>query len=254
MTNGLLAGRSVMVTGACGGIGRASSVRLVEEGAVVHGLDCDVTRGRELAAELGPRFVFHAVDLADRAALDASADACLEATSGKIDVLFNNAAISIVRRLEDTDDATLDALWQVNVFATVRLCRRLLPAMAKRRRGVILNTASELSLVGMAGYTAYCASKGAVLAFTRALAIEAAPVGIRVNALCPGPTDTPMLRAELASAPDPAAERAENERSIPLGRLGRPEEIAEVALFLVSDRSAFVHGAAMLADGGKTAW
>jgi NAD(P)-dependent dehydrogenase (short-subunit alcohol dehydrogenase family) len=125
--------------------------------------------------------------------------------------------------------------------------------MRARRSGVIVNVASELAFVGLPGYSAYCAAKGAVLAFTRALALEAAPHGVRVNALCPGPTDTGMMAAELAAAPSPADARASMVASVPLGRLARPDEIAQVALFLASEHASFVHGAAVLADGGRTA-
>jgi 3-oxoacyl-[acyl-carrier protein] reductase len=192
------------------------------------------------------------IDLRDAAA---TAGLVLDLTSrlGAIDVLVNNAAILPFRFVEDTDDTLLEDVMAVNFTAAYRLCRQVYPAMRARRSGVIVNVASELSFVGLPGYTAYCASKGAVLAFTRALALEAAPHGVRVNALCPGPTDTGMMAAELAAAPSPEKARAEMLASVPLGRLARPDEIAQVALFLASDAASFVQGAALLADGGRTA-
>ena len=248
-----LAGRTAIVTGACSGIGAATTRRLVEEGCVVHGIDRNADAGAEATRVLGGQaFVFHAADLSDRGAADAALAACL-AGGRPIDLLFNNAGVSEVRPIDDTDDATLERLLATNLVPVYRACRAVVPGMKAARAGVILNTASELAVVGQPGYTAYCASKGGVLALTRALAVELGPWGIRVNALCPGPTDTPMLRAELDSLPDPGRERAMNEAAIPLGRLGRADEVAEVALFLLGPRASFVHGAAVLADGGKTA-
>src|SRR5690606_18397466 len=140
--------------------------------------------------------------LRDAAATARTVDAVL-AELGAVDVLVNNAAILPFRFIEETDDATLEDVVAVNFLALYRLCRQLYPTMRARRAGTIVNVASELALVGLAGYTAYCGAKGAVLAFTRALALEAAPYGVRVNALCPGPTDTEMMARELAAAPSP---------------------------------------------------
>lgn len=246
-----LDGKRALVTGTSGGIGRAIARAFCAAGAVVHGLDC-VTD--ESAADVAPRerFVPHAVDLRDAARTAATVDRVTDAL-GAIDVLVNDAAILPFRFLEDTTDALLDDVMAVNFGAVYRLCRQVFPAMRARRAGAIVNVASELALVGLPGYSAYCASKGAVLAFTRALALEAAPHGVRVNALCPGPTDTSMMAAELAAAPSPERARAEMLASVPLGRLARPEEIAQAALFLASDAASFVHGAVLLADGGRTA-
>ncbi|MEW6268186.1 MAG: SDR family oxidoreductase [Thermodesulfobacteriota bacterium] len=249
---GELAGRRVVVTGTSGGIGGAIARLFCAEGALVHGLDrspaapraaCDAPRG-DLRA--------HAVDLRDAAATARVVDDVV-AELGGVDVLVNVAAILPFRFLDETDDATLDDVMAVNFVAVYRLCRRLYPAMRARRSGAIVNVASELALVGLPGYSAYCASKGAVLAFTRALALEAAPHGVRVNALCPGPTDTLMMAAELAAAPSPDEARAAMLASVPLGRLAHPEEIARAALFLASERTSFVQGATVVVDGGRTA-
>lgn len=124
--------------------------------------------------------------------------------------------------------------------------------MSEQEEGVIINTASELGVVGQSLFSAYCGTKGAVIALTRALSVEWAARKIRVNALCPGPINTPMLQTEFALANNPQAEAKAAVSSIPVGRLGTPEEIARVALFLASDDARFVHGAAIMIDGGKT--
>lgn len=253
--DGVLAGKRALVTGVASGVGRAIARRFCAEGCTVRGLDRDAGGGAALAAEVtakGGAFVFHRVDLLDAAAIDATATR-VEDELGGIDVLVNDAAVLFVRALEDTDDEVLRQTLGVNLLATYRLCQRVYPGMRARRAGTIVNVASELALVGLPLYTAYCASKGAVVAFTRALALEAGPYGVRVNTLCPGPTDTPMMRAELSEAPDPEAARDEMVSSVSFGRLARPEEVAEVAVFLASDRASFVHGAAIVVDGGRTA-
>jgi NAD(P)-dependent dehydrogenase (short-subunit alcohol dehydrogenase family) len=132
------------------------------------------------------------------------------------------------------------------------LCQGVLPVMQQQGGGVIINTASELAIVAQPLYAAYCATKGAVLSLTRALALEYAQANIRINALCPGPIDTPMLQQEFDLADNPDQAKAEGTATMPIGRLGRPEEIAQVALFLASEAPGLMQGAALVVDGGKT--
>jgi NAD(P)-dependent dehydrogenase (short-subunit alcohol dehydrogenase family) len=227
---------------------------LIAQGAKVHGLDRDSDGLLRLAQELGrAAFVPYAVDLADRAATDRILVELLETLERRCDVLVNNAGVGRLRSLALTDDALLDWLFAVNFTAAFRITRTLLPALRASRRAAVVNIASELALVGQPQYSAYCATKGAVLAWSRALAVELAQDGIRVNTVCPGPIDTAMLQGEFSTHGNPHAARTAEVATIPLARLGTPQDIAAVVGFLASDAAAFVTGAAWSVDGGKTA-
>ena len=251
--SGPLSGRSAIVTGAAGGIGHAIAIKLIADGATVVGLDRDAV-GLERLSHESPRdaFVPHAVDLADRRDLDHVVSKLLDAGQ-RCDILVNNAGMSRLLSLEDTDDATLDSMFAVNFMAAFRITRALLPALRASGRAAVVNIASELALVGATQYSAYCATKGAVLAWSRALAVELADQGIRVNVVCPGPIDTALLRAEFDTHGQPQAARSAEISTVPLARLGLPADIASVVAFLASDAAAFVTGAAWSVDGGKTA-
>jgi NAD(P)-dependent dehydrogenase (short-subunit alcohol dehydrogenase family) len=251
--------RHIIVTGAGAGIGRAIALRFLRQGAQVHGLDRNAEALQRVAdaASLDPgldgRFVPYRVDLADRGEADRAADMLLDALEGRCDTLVNNAGISMVRSFLESDDSVLDALFAVNFIAAFRLTRRLVPALQASGRGSVVNIASELALIGQSGYSAYSATKGAVLAWSRSLAVELAPARIRVNAVCPGPVETSLLAADFAATGNAGAARTEEVASVPLGRLGLPADIAEVVSFLASDEAAFVTGVAWAVDGGKTA-
>jgi NAD(P)-dependent dehydrogenase (short-subunit alcohol dehydrogenase family) len=243
-----------VVTGAAGGIGAAISRQLIAQGAVVHGLDRDAAGLKRAVGECGAtRFVPHVVDLADRAQTDKTLGDLLAALSGRCDILVNNAGVSRLRSLEGSDDALLDWIFAVNFNAGFRITRAMLPALRVSGRGSIVNVASELALVGHAGYSVYCATKGAVLAWSRALAVELSGERIRVNAVCPGPVDTALLQAEFITDGKPQEARDAEIAMVPLKRLGVAQDIAPVVAFLASDAAAFVTGAAWVVDGGKTA-
>jgi NAD(P)-dependent dehydrogenase (short-subunit alcohol dehydrogenase family) len=248
-----LFGRQAVLTGAAGGIGAAIARGLLAQGATVHGIDRDISGLDALGREFSGRFIPHAADLADRSATDRMLGHLDTALAGRCDILVNNAGIARVQSFATTDDALLDRLLAVNFTAVFRVTRALIPALRVSRRASVINIASELALIGQPGYTAYTATKGAILAFSRALAVELAAEGIRVNAVCPGPIDTPMLAGEFMLADDPVAARAGEIASVPLGRLGMPGDIAGVVAFLASDAAGFVTGAAWPVDGGKTA-
>ena len=248
-----LAGRCALVTGAAGGIGGAIVRRLRDSGALVHCVDLDSAGLRLLETHAGGGLVTHQADLSDRDATDRLAEHLRALTEDRIDILVNAAGISRVVPFDSSDDALLDRMVAINFTAAFRLTRALLPALRSGGRGSIINIASELALVGQPGYTAYSASKGALLAWSRTLAVELAGDGIRVNAVCPGPVDTALLDAEFASTADPAAARRQETALVPLRRLGTSPEIAAVVGFLAGDDAAFVTGAAWPVDGGKTA-
>jgi len=250
-----LAGRQAVVTGAAGGIGSAIVRSLVAEGATVHGLDRDRDGQQRLAAdiEIHGQFVAHEVDLSDSAATDRAVARVIAALAGRCDILVNNAGVSRLRSFAETDDALLDFLFAANFRGAFRVTRALLPALRASGRATVVNIASELALVGQPGYSAYCATKGAVLAWSRALAVELAGERIRVNSVCPGPIDTAMLSAEFAASEEPLQARRAEISTVPLGRLGAPSDIAAVVTFLASDAAKFVTGAAWSVDGGKTA-
>jgi len=249
-----LSGLRAVVTGAAGGIGGAIARQLIAQGATVHGLDRDAAGLERLAREFDAgSFVPYTVDLADRAEVDRVLIDLLDRSEQRCDILVNNAGVSRLRSLTDTDDGLLDWMFAVNFTAAFRITRTLLPALRTSGRGSVVNIASELALVGQPDYSAYCATKGAVLAWSRALAIELAGQHIRVNVVCPGPVDTALLQEEFTTHVNPNAARAAEIATIPLSRLGAPADIAPVVAFLAGDAAAFVTGAAWSVDGGKTA-
>jgi NAD(P)-dependent dehydrogenase (short-subunit alcohol dehydrogenase family) len=245
--------RQAVLTGAAGGIGGAIARELMAQGATVHGIDRDPVGLTSLAQEFPGRFIPYEANLADRDATDRMLGLLDTALAGRCDILVNNAGIACVQAFVMTEDALLDRLFAVNFTAVFRVTRALVPALRASGRASIVNIASELALIGQPGYVAYSATKGAILAFSRALAAELAAEGIRVNAVCPGPIDTLMLAGEFELADDPVAARAGEIAAVPLGRLGVPRDIAGVVAFLASDAAGFVTGAAWPVDGGKTA-
>jgi len=243
-----------VITGAGSGIGKVAAGLFASEGAAVVAVDVAGEAARETAAHIldhGGRALAVAADVADESQVG---DVVAAATGqlGGLHVLFNNAGIfpGDDGGVLDTPPGTWDRVMTVNLKGVWLCCRGAIPAMLDSGGGSIVNVASFVALMGAAtAQVAYTASKGGVLAFTRELAVEYARSGIRANALCPGPIDTPLL-AELLSDPGRRERRLVH---VPMGRLGRPEEIARAALFLASDESSFMTGSALVVDGGITA-
>jgi NAD(P)-dependent dehydrogenase (short-subunit alcohol dehydrogenase family) len=241
--------RVVVVTGAGSGLGLASARRMAEEGATIVAVDIDEQAGALAAKETGGEFVV--ADVADedqvRELFDGVAD-----RYGRIDVAFNNAGIS-----PPEDDSILTTgleAWrrvqEINLTSVYLCCKYVLPHMRRQGKGSIINTASFVAILGAAtSQISYTASKGGVLAMSRELGVQFAREGIRVNALCPGPINTPLLQELYASDPERAARRLVH---VPMGRFGEPEEIAAAVAFLASDDASFITASQFLVDGGIT--
>jgi NAD(P)-dependent dehydrogenase (short-subunit alcohol dehydrogenase family) len=241
-----------VVTGAARGIGRASAILLAKEGAKVTVADNRPDLGQETARlieEARGEAYFVLTDVTDEAQVKAMVETTI-ARWGRLDILFNNAGIVLVKFLEDTSAAEWDQVMGVNLKSIFLAVKYAVPHMRRRGGGGILSIASISSFVGQYKTPAYVASKGAVMLLTKSLALDYGADNIRVNCICPGITDTPMLREHIEASRDPAAFIREREARVPLGRFLTPEDIARAALYLVSDESDGVTGIAHLVDGG----
>jgi NAD(P)-dependent dehydrogenase (short-subunit alcohol dehydrogenase family) len=251
-----LNGKRALVTGGGSGIGEAAAHALAGAGAFVHVADRDREGGARVAAAIeasGGAASFLAVDIADEASCASAAGAVLKGSAGGLDILVNNAGIGHVGRIEQTTAADLDRLYAVNVRGTFNMTKAFMPAMLARRAGVIVNMASIAGVLGIRDRLAYTTTKAAVVGFTKALALDHAQDGIRVNCVCPGRVETPFVKARLAEYADPAAAYREMASTQAVGRMATPEEIAAAVLYLSSDEAAFVTGTAFIIDGGWSA-
>jgi 3-oxoacyl-[acyl-carrier protein] reductase len=242
-----------LITGAGSGIGKATALIFAREGARVACADIDAAAAERTAKEIekaGGAALGIGGDVADAKAVKAMVDRTMAAW-GRVDVLFNNAGIpQRPTPIDDFDDALYEKLMAVNVRGVYLGCKHVVPIMKKQQRGVIINTVSTAAIRPRGGLNIYCATKGAVIAFTSALALELAPFKIRVAAIAPVVTDTPMLPGFMAG-PDGPEVRAALMQSVPLGRLATPEDIGHGALFLASDEGAMMTGSVLKVDGGR---
>lgn len=235
-----------IITGAGSGIGRATALRFAQEGASVVVADINERGGQETVAQIATQrgnSTFIQTDVAQEGDIVRMIDFAVQSYGG-LDILYNNAYWTEARTAEETTNEN----WQKTIDVTLRAvwlgAKHALPHLRARGGGVILSTASVQSLVGIAGYAAYQAAKGGVMAFTRALSLEVAQDNIRVVAILPGAIDTPAVRIS------PDIDVSQFEATIPMKRLGRPEEIANAALFLASDEASYITGTGLLVDGG----
>jgi NAD(P)-dependent dehydrogenase (short-subunit alcohol dehydrogenase family) len=255
MNGSSLQGRVALITGATSGIGRATALELAAHGADLVLTGRSKSRGKEVLNNVrrtGVRCEFIEGDIREdtfcRRVVRLAVD-----TFSRLDILVNNAGVIHRATAEETTDDMWNETIATNLTAVFHLSRAALPHL-RRTRGAIVNIASDWGLRGGERAMAYCASKGAVVLMTRAMARDCARDGIRINAVCPGDTDTPMISAEIAQRGlDEVSTRADYDAAVPLGRMGRPEEIAKLVRFLASDDADYMTGAAVPIDGGSSA-
>jgi len=250
-----LQGKVAVITGGAGGIGRASALLFAREGAAVSIADLNQDEGQETVREIssaGGRAIFECADLTRAADCKRVVERTMREFGG-IHVLFNNAGIIRRASVVEISEGDWDAVMAINVKSIFLMCREMIPIMAKAGGGSIINTASGWGLAGGARAAAYCASKGAVVLMTKAMAIDHGRQNIRINCVCPGDTDTAMLRHEARQLGEPEDRFLSASANRPLGRMGKPEEIAQAALYLASDAAAFVTGTSLVVDGGGLA-
>jgi NAD(P)-dependent dehydrogenase (short-subunit alcohol dehydrogenase family) len=254
MPGSRLADKVALITGASSGIGASTARLFGQEGAAVFAVGRNETALQETVrsiGEMGGEIERCRADVADPEDVDRMVSRCME-RFGRIDILVNNAATGSTQTTIDTPLELWDRVMDVNARGTFLACKYALPHMIEAGGGVIVNVASVTGLVGLKNRAAYSASKGAVIAFTRALAVDHVKQGIRCNCICPGTVDTPWIERLVDSAEDGEAELASLVARQPMGRLGEPDEIAKAALYLASDDAAFVTGTMLIIDGGIT--
>ncbi len=250
-----LTGKRALITGGASGIGRATAMLFASEGAAISIMDLDEQGARAVAEAIrgdGGRAISVHGDVTQAADCQRAVQQTVRELGG-LDILFNNAGIIHRATLLQTSEAEWDRVMAVNVKSIFLLSKYAILIMAKAGGGVIINMASAWGLVGGPRAAAYCASKGAVVQLTKSMALDHGAQNIRVNCLCPGDTDTPMLKDEAQQLGEPAERFLAEAAQRPLGRIGRPEEIAQAALYLASDASSFVTGTALVVDGGGLA-
>ena len=251
----LLRKQVALITGGGSGIGRAMAQLFAAEGAAVSVVDLDEAAGQAVVQEIlsrGSQGIFIHCDVTRTDDCRRAVEQTV-ATFGRLDILLNNAGIIRRTTVLDISEEEWDRVMAVNVKSIFLLSRFAIPVMAKAGGGAIINTASGWGLIGGRNAVSYCASKGAVVNMTRAMALDHGPQSIRVNCICPGDTDTPMLRSEAKQLGQADEQFLADAAERPLQRIGRPQDIAQAALYLASDAASFVTGTALVVDGGGLA-
>ena len=250
-------GKVALITGGGGGIGRAAAIGFAERGAKIVVVDRDATLGQgtaDILHQQGADARFIPADVSKSADVQAYVKATLDAY-GRIDCFFNNAGIEgITKPVYDYDEDMFDRVIAINVRGVFLGMKYVLPVMLKQGSGAVVNTASIAGIVGGPGMSAYIASKHAVIGLTKSASADVARFGLRVNAICPGPVDTRMMRSLEAqrNPEDPDSVIAANRAAIPSGRYASPEEVANLAIYLCSDLAGSITGTHMVIDGGRT--
>lgn len=242
----------VIVTGAAVGIGRATAIAFAEKNAKVIVADIDVEKGKQTSSLIGGDAFFIEINVADSESVN---NMVKEVTKrfGKIDILVNNAGIYCQGDVIETTEEEWDKVIAVNLKGIYLCSHYVLPIMLRGNGGVVVNVASEAGLVGIAGQVAYNVSKAGVISMTKSMAVDFGRQSVRVNAVCPGTTETPLVKNALKRSKDPEKERRKLEECRPLNRLGRPEEIAAAILAMASDNLGYATGSVLSIDGGYTA-
>jgi len=249
-----LKNQTVIVTGGGGGIGGATARRFAAEGAKVAVFDMNLAAAEKVAAAIregGGQAAAFQCDITDRAQVDAAV-AATEAQLGPVNVLVNNAGWDVFKPFVKTVPAEWDRLIAINLTGALHMLHAVLPGMSERKSGHIVNVASDAARGGSSGEAVYAACKGGLVALSKTLAREHARQGINVNVVCPGPTDTALLAGVAEGARDPAKLLEAFKSAIPMGRLGRPEDLANAIVFFGSDDAAFITGQVISVSGGLT--